>query len=68
MKAECHKKRIKRTTGNSGYDEVSTSGLSILARIIAKYHLIQLGIEQSVHPTVPRGQVGGHIEEEDVHE
>ena len=38
---------------------VSTDGLSLLARIIATYHLNQLRAEQTVHPAVPRGQAGG---------
>ena len=47
---------------------VSTGGLRILARIMAKHHLIQLGAEQHVPSSVPRGQAGGHTTEEEINE
>lgn len=46
----------------SVHDGMSTSGLSILARIIARYHLLQLKAEHTVPPNVPSGQVGGQAE------
>lgn len=53
------------------HNTVSTSGLNLLARIIARYHLSQSEASNSVssvppaceantvHPAVPRGQAGG---------
>jgi hypothetical protein len=61
-----------KTDYKSVHDVMSTSGLSILAQIIARYHLNQLRAENPVHSVVPRGQDGGqvdgHIKEEGFHE
>ena len=51
---------------------VSTGGLKILARIMAKHHLLQLKTEHAVQPSVPsgqaEGQAGGQTTDEEINE
>lgn len=60
MKSEYRRKHVKKVKYKSVHNEVSTSGLIILARIMAKHHLIQLGADHAVPPNVPSGQAEGH--------
>ncbi len=48
----------------SVHDGMSTSGLSILARIIARHHLLQLRAEHAVPLSVPSGQADGQADEQ----
>ena len=76
MKSEYRRKRVKGMNCKSVHDGMSTSGLSILARIIARHHLLQLRAEHTVPPSVPSGQAdgqadgqaGGHTTEEECNE
>ena len=38
---------------------VSTDGLSLLAKLISRYHIKQLKDQNAVHSSVPSGQSGG---------
>lgn len=53
------KRMISKLKGAHG--GVSTDGLSLLARIIARHHINQLKIQNDVHSSVPHGQSSGHI-------
>lgn len=72
MKSEYRRKREKEVNRKSVHVGMSTSGLRILARIMAKHHLLQLRAEHAVSPSVPsgqaEGQAGGQTTEEEINE
>ncbi len=69
MRSEYRRKRVKRVDCKNVHSGVSTDGLSLLARIIARHHLLQLRTKHTVPPSVPSGQAdgqtGGHTTEEE---
>lgn len=54
------KRMISKLKGAHG--GVSTDGLSLLARIIARHHINQLKIQNAVHSSVPHGQSSGQVD------
>lgn len=62
MRSEYRRKRVTRVNCKSVHNRMSTDGLTILSRIIARYHLLQLKAEHTVPPNVPSGQAGGQAD------